>query len=282
MPSRSTNLNAPSNAVKKVKPDKRKRAADAAAAAEAEAAQAKRAKVDESATEAAQSNGEASGSALPAGEDSAAGPSAAKVAKVVAPTAPTKVNGEFLPSKEDIENDKEISEGARLGTYTIFCLVVDALCSRDVGHELHATSGESLDELELTFALLLLLSLSSSAYLFPPALLYATLYLRFNPSPIYRPVPTKASKSMKANHPLPADPWAAQHQNPLFQSDFTPTDAAFELTAKQYADKKKAFRGGMAKKGDGVTGERWKFNKPREGWLLRWACEEKQVRTTHL
>ena len=117
MPSRSTNLNAPTNVAKKVKPDKRKRAADAAAAAEAEAAQAKRAKVDETVAEADQSTGEPSSSTLPAGE---AGAPAAKVAKVVAPPKPTKVNGEFLPSKEDIENDTEISEGAKLGTYIVY------------------------------------------------------------------------------------------------------------------------------------------------------------------
>ncbi|KAL7417312.1 hypothetical protein BDY24DRAFT_377449 [Mrakia frigida] len=234
MPSRSTNLNAPSNnaPTKKSKPDKRKRAADAAAA---EAAAPKKVKVvveEEKPTESS-NGGEPSGSTLAVegeGEGEASTselPKKEKKEVAAVPSKPTKVNGEFLPSKEDIEQDKEISEGARL------------------------------------------------------ALLYATLYLRFNPSPVYRPVPTKPSKSMKSNHPLPADPWAAQHQNPLFQSDFTPPDAAFELTAKQYADKKKAFRDGKAKKGDGVTGERWKFNKAREGWLGRWVCEEGQLPTRY-
>ena len=117
MPSRSTNLNAPSNVAKKVKPDKRKRAADAAAAAEAEAQAAKRTKVEETVT-AGESTGEASGSrgaAAAAGEGEVAGEPVAKVAKVVEPPKPTKVNGEYLPSKEDIEQDKEISEGAKLG-----------------------------------------------------------------------------------------------------------------------------------------------------------------------
>ena len=114
MPSRSTNLNAASNNVstKKSKPDKRKRAADAAAA---EAAAPKKVKVvvDEQTTKAvATGEGEV---AVEGGEEEVDGVVSKKEKKEVVPAKPTKVNGEFLPSKEDIEGDKEISEGARLG-----------------------------------------------------------------------------------------------------------------------------------------------------------------------
>lgn len=60
---------------------------------------------------------------------------------------------------------------------------------------------------------------------------------------------------MKKDGPLPADPWAEQQQS-FFKSDFTPTQAKFELTPAQYASRKKAANVGAAKKGDGVSAER--------------------------
>ncbi|CDZ98048.1 Protein of unknown function DUF2373 [Phaffia rhodozyma] len=109
------------------------------------------------------------------------------------------------------------------------------------------------------------------------ALVYATLYLKFNPSPIYRPISAPPKKSMKSAHPLPLDPYSAIQSGNLFQSDYTPAEAKFELTAKQYAQKKKQERLGKAKKGDGVSNERWTFNKARESWLIRRVCDDVQL-----
>jgi hypothetical protein len=166
------------------------------------------------------------------------------------------VQVEPLPTKEEIEADKDLSEGARLGQSILDTPLTPSYREPRADHP--------SPPLPLSFPLL--------------ALLYATLYLRFNPSPKYSPPTnpgTKKTKSMKASGPLPLDPYNEQ-QN-FFQSDFTPADPTFELTEKQWAAKKKAARVGSAKKGDGKTGERWKFSKPREAWLMRHVTDEKHV-----
>lgn len=289
MPSKSTNLH------KQTQPDKRKRDATQDAVKARPAKAAKSASIQSPATaviqeapkpaekvvdEAAPEEDTPKDSALPdneEGEDSNE-EEAAAADDNEDDTEEAQAEGddaepvEPLPTKEEIEADKELSEGARLGELFL-CYGTSASHHHHrwrVGGRARANRSSS--------GLVCGCLLSSSHFLSSPfllALLYATLFLRFNPSPKYTPPTNPGKKSMKKSGPLPLDPYSEQ-QN-FFQSDFTPADPTFELTEKQWAQKKKASRAGAAKKGDGVSGERWKFNKQRESWLMRHVCHENQV-----
>lgn len=258
MPSRSTNLLAKKPHAPAPKVDKRKRDAPTptavvaappapvaeVAAQDEEEPSKKKAKVVNSAKPA---DGEEESSDEDEDEEEEAVGTSSKAEGSV------KASGPQLPTKEEVEGDRSLNDGCRLGEMPSPRL-------RPAASRAH-----------------------SQPRFHCSALLYALLYLRFNPLPIASSSkPAAPTKSMKSAFPLDPTPYAAaSSSSSLFASDWTPPNAQFELTQAQYAAKKKAARDGKAKKGDGRTGERWTFNKARESFLIRWCCEDDKVCSAH-